>query len=106
MSNNRLDTLKQMEAQQPGDAFIKYAIATEHVGMGNDTDALGYFEYLVNNHPQYVATYLHLGKLYERIGKTGEALSCYKRGMEIAKTLKDNKTLGELNEAYTLAEDE
>lgn len=105
MDTNRLETLKQLEIKQPGDAFVKYAIGLEYMGLNKPEDALKYFELLVNNFPDYLATYLQIGNLYEQLGQKGLAIGAYKRGIEIAKTAGDKKTLGELNEALVVLED-
>lgn len=102
---NRLDILKQMEAKQPDDAFVKYAIATEYISQGNDAEALPYFTLLVYRFPDYLPTYLHLGMLYERLEKLSEATEAYKQGIEVAKKAGDKKALGELNEALMMVED-
>lgn len=106
MNAFRLQKLKEMEAEKPDDAFLKYAIALEYVSAGADDEAKPYFELLLQKFPGYVATYLHVGGLYERMGKVTEAMDAYKKGMEVARQLGDTKTLGELNEALQLAEDE
>lgn len=102
---NRLEILRQMEARQPDDAFVKYAIATEHISQGNDAEALPYFSLLVDKFPGYVATYLHLGQLYERLEQLEKAIDTYKKGIEAAKQAGDKKALGELNEALMMIED-
>ena len=106
MNAFRLQKLKEMEAEKPDDAFLKYAIALEYVSTGADEEAKPYFELLLQQFPDYVATYLHVGGLYERMGKVTEAMDAYKKGMEAAKKANDNKAYGELNEALLLAEDE
>ncbi len=102
---SRLAILEQMEARQPEDAFVKYALATEHISLGDDASALTYFLVLVDKFPDYLPTYLHLGMLYERLDKVAEASDAYKKGIEVAKKSSDKKTLGELNEALMLLED-
>ena len=102
---NRLEILLQMEAKQPDDAFVKYAIATEHISLGNDAEALPYFSLLVDKFPAYVPTYLHLGMLYERLEQLENAIDAYKKGIEAAKQAGDKKALGELNEALMLVEE-
>ncbi len=106
MNDFRLQKLKEMEAEKPDDAFLKYAIALEYVSAGADNEAKPYFELLLQKFPDYVATYLHLGGLYERRGEIKEAMTAYKKGMEVAKQAGDTKALGELSEALQLAEDE
>lgn len=100
---NRLTTLKQMEQQQPGEPFLKYAIGLEYVGLQQDQEARKYFELLITTYGNYLPTYLHLGQLYERLGLVEQAITTYKQGIEVARSAADNKTLGELNEALLLA---
>lgn len=95
-----------MERQQPEDDFLKYAIAMEHIAIGNDAEALPYLELLEKRSPMYLATYLHLGKLYERLALYDKCLQIYQKGMEIAKSQNDKKALEELREAFFLAKTE
>lgn len=106
MNTVRLEKLKEMEAQKPDDPFFKYAIALEYVSAGNDAEAKACFEALSERFPVYVATYLQLGNLYERLGETANAMTAYKKGIEAATAAHDAKATGELNEALLLAEDE
>ena len=106
MNPTRLEKLKEMEAQKPDDPFFKYAIATEYVSGGKDTEARPYFELLTEQHPDYVATYLHLGQLYERLGEYDNCLKTYRKGIEVATKAGDRKALSELNEAFFIAGDE
>jgi tetratricopeptide (TPR) repeat protein len=55
---------------------------------------------LLNNEPDYVGSYYHLAKLYERNQQTDAAIEIYTKGMEVAKKLKDNHNLNELRSAY------
>jgi Tfp pilus assembly protein PilF len=106
MTNQRLEKLKEMEAQKPDDAFLKFAIAQEFVGMNDDATALKYFDVIIERFPQYLAAYYQLGKLYERINELSLATNVYKNGIAVAKAVNDLKTAGELNEALMLLEDE
>jgi hypothetical protein len=104
--NARLEKLKEMEAQKPGDAFVKFAIAQEYVGMIDDAAALTYFTLLLEKSPNYLPLYYQLGKLYERKEDLKSAAYIYAKGIIIAKAANDLKTAGELNEALILLEDE
>ena len=95
-----------MEKQKPDDAFLKFAIAQEYVGMNDDKEALVYFQLLLEKAPNYLPLYYQLGKLYERTEDLKSASDIYSRGIAIAKTVNDLKTAGELNEALILLEDE
>ena len=100
MQNTRLDKLLEFFKNEPEDEFLKYALATEYLRL-NDTDkALFYYEDLVNNHPRYVGTYYHLGKLYEALNRVEDAIAVYEKGMLIAKEARDNHALSELQAVY------
>ena len=102
----RLEKLLEMERQKPDDAFIKFAVAQEYVGMDNDAGALKYFNVLLRDFAQYLPAYYQLGKLYERMNHLAVAANVYKNGIIVAKAVNDLKTAGELNEALMLVEDE
>jgi len=100
MQTSRLEKLLEFIKNEPGDEFLKYALATEYLRL-NDTDrALEYYEDLVNNNPGYVGTYYHLGKLYEALNRKAEAVAIYEKGMKIAREKRDNHALSELQSVY------
>ena len=47
-----------------------------------------------------------MGKLYEDTGEIDKAILIYRRGRKIANEQNNNKTLGELNEALMLIDEE
>lgn len=94
-----------MEKQKPADAFIKFAIAQEYVGMQHEEEAAGVFNLLLKDFPQYLPTYYQLGKLFERKEDLPAAVVIYRRGIIVAKAANDLKTAGELSEALMLIED-
>ncbi len=106
MSASRLDKLFTFLEQEPNDPFLKYAIATEYLVAGNIDEALNYYLKLTKEHEDYVGTYYHLAKLYESLSKFDEAISTYEKGIEKAKTAKDNHALSELQGAHRLLLDE
>ncbi|MCS7086489.1 MAG: tetratricopeptide repeat protein, partial [Bacteroidia bacterium] len=63
---SRLETLLGYLAASPSDPFLIYAVAHEHVQNGDDDAARPYFERLLREHPDYLATYYHYGKWHER----------------------------------------
>jgi tetratricopeptide (TPR) repeat protein len=65
--------------------------------------ALFYFEDLLNKHPDYVGTYYHAGKLFERLDRKSEAIFVYQRGMEIARKAGDNHAYSELQTVFNSA---
>jgi predicted RNA polymerase sigma factor len=51
-----------------------------------------------------VGTYYHLGKLYERLGRTDDAVETYADGIEVARAQNEQKDLSELQDAKMAAE--
>jgi tetratricopeptide (TPR) repeat protein len=100
MQVSRLDKLLEFLKNEPEDEFLKYALATEYLRLNDTAKALGYYEDLVSNHPNYVGTYYHLGKLYEALGRRADAESTYEKGMKVAREKRDNHAFSELKAVY------
>lgn len=101
MSNNaRIDQIKTFLNETPNDPFLQYALATEYVAILQDDKALTIYLWLVENHPDYFATYYHLGKLYERQEQDEKAEDTYKIGMEVTEKLGNKHAHGELRGAF------
>ena len=91
--------LREMLANNPGDSFLQHAMALELVKAGDDAAAAKVFEALLGANPDYVGSYYHLGKLYERKGDSMQALEWYEKGMEVARSVGDMHAFGELRAA-------
>jgi tetratricopeptide (TPR) repeat protein len=100
MQKSRLDQLLEMLEKEPKDSFLRYAIATEYVRLNNTEKALEYYLAILRDDENYVGTYYHLGKLYERIQRGGDAESTYKKGMEIARRLGNTHAFAELQQVF------
>lgn len=100
MEITRLDKLLEFFKNEPDDEFLKYALATEYLRLNETDKSLLYYEDLVNNHPNYVGTYYHLGKLYEALNRKDDAITTYEKGMTIAKAARDNHAFAELQAVY------
>ena len=96
---SRLDHLLAFHREDPDDPFVRFALAQEHLKLGETDEALGYFEGLVADHPGYVGTYYHLGKLYETLARSGDALRTYRAGIRTAEQASDPHTRAELQSA-------
>ena len=103
--SNRLQQLIDFLQESPNDPFLFYALATEHLKLGHTDEALRHFEALVSDHPEYVGTYYHLGKLYEALGRKEEATMIYEQGMQAARNKRDMHALSELQAAHRAATD-
>lgn len=100
MEVSRLEKLLEFLKNEPNDEFLQYALATEYLRLNDTGNALKYYEGLVNNHPGYVGTYYHLGKLYEALNRKDEAIKTYEKGMEAAQKKRDNHAFAELKAVY------
>ena len=97
---DRIEKIKTFLKDNPNDSFLNHAIALEYIKAGDEISAKKHFEINLNNYPNYVATYYHIGKLYERIGEQNMAISMYELGMKYAKMANDNHSYNELQAAY------
>lgn len=101
---DRLTTLLEFHAEDPSDAFTRFAIAQEYAKRGEADEALAFYEGLARDLPNYVGTYYHLGKLYEQLNRKEDARSIYRRGMEVAQAQSDFHARAELNDALLALE--
>jgi len=102
MESNRLQQLLDFLENSPGDAFISFAIAKEYEGLGQLDKSLTAYEALVKSQPDYVGTYYHLGKLYEKLEKFDAAETTFTTGISIAKAAGDKHAAGELQGALDM----
>lgn len=98
--SDRIGKLQEFLRQSPDDCFLNHALALEYIKIGNDELAQSLFEKNLNNKPDYIATYYHLGKLLERRGETQQAIKVYEDGMTAARAANDMHTYNELQGAY------
>lgn len=106
MANDRLEQLLQLLESSPGDNFITFAIAKEHEKYGREQEALNWYLKLRDEQPEYIGTYYHLGKLYERLGQAEDAFRTYQSGMKAAQKAGDQHALSELAGAKLALGDE
>jgi len=103
MQNTRLAKLLEFLASEPNDSFILYALATEYNSLNDTANAFNYYLKLINEHPDYVGTYYHLGKLYEKQEQKDQAIEIYQKGMVVARNKRDMHAFSELQGAYNVA---
>jgi tetratricopeptide (TPR) repeat protein len=97
--STRIEQLKIFLSESPNDPFLHYALAQEYHKHGDENAALEKYEYLLEAHPKYVATYYHLGALLSKMRQKENALETYSKGIGIAKELGDAHALSELQSA-------
>ena len=103
---NRISALKQYLSEQPHDPFLLLSLASEYQKAGDFDNALHHFQRLITEHPAYIGTYYHLGKLYEHLGDSAKAISTYRTGIEHAINEGDQHAAGELRGALMFLEED
>ncbi|WP_020526967.1 tetratricopeptide repeat protein [Flexithrix dorotheae] len=99
MKEERLKKLYEFLENDPHDPFTIYAIASELV-FEKPKEALKYFTRLLNEHPDYVATYYHAAHLFVELGNREKAEEVYKKGIAICQEKQELHALAELQSAY------
>jgi len=99
--NTPLTRLQQLLAfydADPNDAFTIYALATEYRTQEPEK-AWGFYQKLLTEHPDYVGTYYHAGKLLEQFDKKNEAEKVYRTGLVVARKAGQQHAASELLQA-------
>lgn len=94
--STRLDQLRAMLAEEPDDAFIRYAIALEYKRSGNMEEAVVQLESLLTDDPKYIACYYQLALLYADLGRADDALRACDAGALQCLVTGDRKARTEL----------
>lgn len=99
MAKNMIEKLESFLKTDPNDTFTKFALALEYLKQEDLAKALNLFEDILSSDPDYIGTYYHLGKLYQRMDRTGEAVQTYQQGVDKARKAQDMHALSELQAA-------
>lgn len=97
--SSRIQILAKAIKEHPGDSFYKFTLALEMLKIGEQRKAKVLFENIVDNDPEYVGVYYHLGKLYVDLQENEMALKTYIKGIEIADQKNDSHARSELMSA-------
>lgn len=98
-TSQRLDLLLGILNETPTDSFVIFAIAKEYDNIGNQNEAIQYYEKLYQLDPNYVGLYFHWGKIHEEINNSDKAIEIYSMGIEVASLQKDGHAEIELRAA-------
>jgi len=95
-----MEKLKEYLAADPGDSFIRHALAMEYLSRGDYATARRLLEEVLALDPGAVGSYYQLAKLLQQAGETAEALRCYEKGMAAARAAGETRAFNELRTAY------
>ena len=102
MASDRLEILKTLVEQNPGNSFSRYGLAMEYRNRGDLESAVREFRALIGADPDYAYAYFHGGQTLERLGRLEEARAMYDAGLEAARRKGDGHALGEIQGARDL----
>ncbi len=102
MSNlNRLRALQEFCETEPENPFNWYALALEYqAGEPSKTEEI--FDRLLTDFSDYLPTYYPAAHFFSDQEKTDKALTIFEKGIELAHSQGQTKTLGELNSALEI----
>ncbi len=100
MHNSKIDQLLEFLKDDPDDPFTLYALALEYDKQKDEKTGL-YFDRLLKDHPDYLATYYHAAKFYEQ-SDSEKAKEIYKAGMNVASGQGKHKAYNELQNALNM----
>ncbi|MBK8227054.1 MAG: tetratricopeptide repeat protein [Flavobacteriales bacterium] len=96
MSADRLMQLRAWLAEEPGDAFLRYAIALELKRLGESEQAIASLESLLGEKPEHIPSYYQLAVLLAELSRFDEAIACCEAGMLRCIVAGDQKARNEL----------
>ncbi len=80
MPSTRLAQLQIMLAEEPGDRFLRYAIALEKKRDGDMEAAAADLQALLMEDPKYIACYYQLAVILADLGRAQEAMDACQSG--------------------------
>lgn len=102
MASNRVEMLRTLLQQNPGNTFVRYGLAMEYANSGHLEQAVREYRELLQNDENYAAAYYHGGQALEKLGRVEEARDMYERGIEVTTRSGDAKTRNELQAALDM----
>jgi predicted Zn-dependent protease len=88
-TKSRKEQLQELLADQPEDAFLRYALGMEYVSEGKDEEAVTCFRQLWQATPDYAPAYHQAAQALLRLGRTTEAASLLSQGAAVARSQGD-----------------
>ncbi|MBL7950478.1 MAG: hypothetical protein JNM62_02055 [Flavobacteriales bacterium] len=98
MSAERLGQLRTMLAEEPGDLFIRYAIALELRREGNMEQAIEDLHAILIEEPGHIASYYQLALMLADTGRIQQAIETCEAGAMRCLVTGDRKARAELIE--------
>lgn len=100
----RLEQILALLREDPGDPFLIYGLAMEHLSLEEPELAANTFRNLMHTHADYLPTYLMLGQTLQRLGKENEAAEVLRKGAAVAKAAGNDHALSEIQGLLAIVE--
>jgi tetratricopeptide (TPR) repeat protein len=95
---DKIAMLKDILAQQPGDAFARYGLAMAYASNGDFEISIGEFYRLLLEHPNYTAGYFMAGQTLVKAGRIDEAKARLREGIASAERTGNSHALSEMRQ--------
>jgi predicted Zn-dependent protease len=102
---DKIAMLKEILAQQPGDAFARYGLAMAYAAEGDATTALAEFDRLLEAHPDYTAGYFMAAQTLVKADRSAEAQERLRAGIASAERSGNQHALSEMQQLLDEIED-
>lgn len=93
---DKVASLREILEQDPQNAFARYGLAMELAGQGEIEAALGEFDRLLADHPEYTAGYFMSAQTLARAGRQGDAKQRLIEGTACARRTGNQHALREM----------
>ncbi len=103
---SRKEQLLSLLESDPGEPFLLFALAKEFENESQAEQALAIYERLVTEHPDYIGTYYHFGKLLVLLHHADEAQLIFQNGIHKAVSVNDMHSAQELRSALDQLDNE
>ncbi|MFO0899417.1 MAG: hypothetical protein U0836_18480 [Pirellulales bacterium] len=98
MPPTRRERIEAMLADEPGDSFLRYSLALELDKEGQHEASLDLLDGLSRDATPYVPAFFMAGQQLVRLGRTSDARSVLRSGIEAARAQGDAHAAGEISE--------
>ena len=88
--------LEELLKSEPDDTFLLYAHAKACVSEGDVETGLRQFDKVLKRDAKHVATYFQKGQVLAEQGRTAEARTVVKEGIQVARDVKDDHAESEM----------
>jgi predicted Zn-dependent protease len=93
---DKIAALKEILTLEPKNSFARYGLAMELASRGETDAALGEFDALLANDPDYTAAYHMAAQTLADAGRTAEAIARLKAGVACASRAGNQHALSEM----------